>query len=174
MCLEASSLSGSVLETLFKKWDSQEDLQCSSHHKHSHPVYIIQTTGEHTFTQSQTSPQWDVLFVQLMMFLLLLVLLVTTFIVGLQKQGFMASTVAFQEKFSSCFSGTPRAQPVCHNCKQELMHEKWWDHHNTIIAIMTILLICRQRFWFIRGQQCGKRHSWNWRNWFQRVERGRQ
>ncbi|XP_060902571.1 uncharacterized protein si:dkey-103g5.4 [Labrus mixtus] len=41
---QVSTISGSVLETLFIKWDSQGTLQCNSHLNTSHPVYIVQTT----------------------------------------------------------------------------------------------------------------------------------
>ncbi|KAM3615726.1 uncharacterized protein V6R79_006907 [Siganus canaliculatus] len=42
---KVSGISGSVLETVFKQWDSQGNLVCSSHLNSSHPVYIVQTTG---------------------------------------------------------------------------------------------------------------------------------
>ncbi|KAM6987400.1 uncharacterized protein LKV04_010226 [Tautogolabrus adspersus] len=42
---QMSTISGSVLETLFIEWDSQGTLQCNSHLNASHPVYIVQTTG---------------------------------------------------------------------------------------------------------------------------------
>lgn len=45
VCLQVSSVSGSVLETVFERWDPQGTLQCHSHHKSSRPVYIVQTTG---------------------------------------------------------------------------------------------------------------------------------
>ncbi|XP_035765652.1 uncharacterized protein si:dkey-103g5.4 [Neolamprologus brichardi] len=41
---QVSSVSGSVLETIFKQWDSQGNLQCSSQIQSSRPVYIVQTT----------------------------------------------------------------------------------------------------------------------------------
>ncbi|CAG6003331.1 unnamed protein product [Menidia menidia] len=37
-------VSGSVLEMIFKQWDSQGNLQCNSHLSSSRPVYIVQTT----------------------------------------------------------------------------------------------------------------------------------
>ncbi|XP_038154475.1 uncharacterized protein si:dkey-103g5.4 [Cyprinodon tularosa] len=46
---QVSSISGSVLHTVFERWDSQGTLQCSSHHKSSRPVYIVQTTEEGFF-----------------------------------------------------------------------------------------------------------------------------
>lgn len=45
VCVQVSSVSGSVLETIFKQWDSQGNLQCSSQIQSSRPVYIVQTTG---------------------------------------------------------------------------------------------------------------------------------
>ncbi|XP_071353450.1 uncharacterized protein [Trachinotus anak] len=41
---KGSGLSGSVLETLFKQWDSQGTLQCNSHPNSPRPVYIVLTT----------------------------------------------------------------------------------------------------------------------------------
>ncbi|XP_022055821.2 uncharacterized protein si:dkey-103g5.4 isoform X1 [Acanthochromis polyacanthus] len=41
---QVSSVSGSVLVTLFKQWDSQGNLQCNNHLSSSRPVYIVQTT----------------------------------------------------------------------------------------------------------------------------------
>ncbi|XP_039478312.1 uncharacterized protein si:dkey-103g5.4 [Oreochromis aureus] len=41
---QVSSVSGSVLETIFKQWDSHGNLQCSSQIQSSRPVYIVQTT----------------------------------------------------------------------------------------------------------------------------------
>ncbi|KAM7413322.1 hypothetical protein PAMA_020625 [Pampus argenteus] len=38
------SVSSSVLETVFKQWDSQGTLLCNSHLNSAHPVYIVQTT----------------------------------------------------------------------------------------------------------------------------------
>ncbi|KAM6933261.1 uncharacterized protein FYW49_001628 [Xenentodon cancila] len=37
------SVSGSVLETIFKQWDSQGNLQCSSHLNSTRPIHIVQT-----------------------------------------------------------------------------------------------------------------------------------
>ncbi|XP_051254705.1 uncharacterized protein si:dkey-103g5.4 isoform X3 [Dicentrarchus labrax] len=49
---QVSGISGSVLETVFKQWDSQGTLQCKSHLNSLHPVYIVQTTGGAHSTQS--------------------------------------------------------------------------------------------------------------------------
>ncbi|KAG7479263.1 hypothetical protein JOB18_021861 [Solea senegalensis] len=43
---KVSGVSGSLLETAFKQWDSQGNLECNSHHKVSHPVYIVLTTDK--------------------------------------------------------------------------------------------------------------------------------
>lgn len=48
VCLQVSSISGSVLEMFFKQWDSLGNLQCNSHLNSSHSVYIVQTTGGYT------------------------------------------------------------------------------------------------------------------------------
>lgn len=48
VCVQVSGISGSVLETVFKQWDPQGTLLCSSHLNSSHPVYIVQTTGGRT------------------------------------------------------------------------------------------------------------------------------
>ncbi|XP_061576517.1 uncharacterized protein LOC133442524 [Cololabis saira] len=40
---QLSSISGSVLEMIFKQWDPQGNLQCSSHLNSTRPVYIVQT-----------------------------------------------------------------------------------------------------------------------------------
>lgn len=45
---QVSGVSGTVLETLFKQWDSQGTLLCNIHLNSSHPVYIVQTTGGDT------------------------------------------------------------------------------------------------------------------------------
>lgn len=45
VCVQVSGVSGSVLETLFKQWDSQGTPLCSSYLNSSHAVYIVQTTG---------------------------------------------------------------------------------------------------------------------------------
>ncbi|XP_028321414.1 uncharacterized protein LOC114474973 [Gouania willdenowi] len=39
-----SSVSGSTLETLFKQWDSQGNLQCPSQQNSSRPIYIVHTS----------------------------------------------------------------------------------------------------------------------------------
>ncbi|XP_072247735.1 uncharacterized protein [Leuresthes tenuis] len=41
---QVSGVSGSVLEMIFKQWDSRGNLQCNSHPNSSRPVYIVQTT----------------------------------------------------------------------------------------------------------------------------------
>ncbi|GLD57322.1 uncharacterized protein AKAME5_000956100 [Lates japonicus] len=41
---KVSGVSGSVLEMVFKQWDSHGTLQCNSHLNSSRPVYIVQTT----------------------------------------------------------------------------------------------------------------------------------
>ncbi|XP_044059103.1 uncharacterized protein si:dkey-103g5.4 isoform X2 [Siniperca chuatsi] len=41
---QESGISGSMLETVFKQWDSQGTLLCNSHLNSSHPVYIVRTT----------------------------------------------------------------------------------------------------------------------------------
>ncbi|XP_078140393.1 uncharacterized protein LOC144539411 [Centroberyx gerrardi] len=41
---QVSGVSGSVLERVFKHWDSQGTLLCDRHLNSSHPVYIVQTT----------------------------------------------------------------------------------------------------------------------------------
>lgn len=57
VCVQVSGVSSSVLETVFKQWDSQGTLLCNSHLNSAHPVYIVQTTGggahNHTFTRAQ-------------------------------------------------------------------------------------------------------------------------
>ncbi|MEQ2169473.1 hypothetical protein GOODEAATRI_025586, partial [Goodea atripinnis] len=52
VCLQVSSISGSVLKTVFEMWDSQGTLQCHSHHKSLRPVYIVQTTGGDTLSNN--------------------------------------------------------------------------------------------------------------------------
>ncbi|XP_042270426.1 uncharacterized protein si:dkey-103g5.4 [Thunnus maccoyii] len=41
---QVSSISSSVLETVFKQWDSQGTFLCKSHLNSTRPVYIVQTT----------------------------------------------------------------------------------------------------------------------------------
>lgn len=54
VCVQVLSISGSVLETLFKQWDSQGNVQCSSQFQSSRPVYIVQTTGGDADSQRHT------------------------------------------------------------------------------------------------------------------------
>lgn len=48
VCAQVLGISGSMLETIFKQWDSQGTLLCNSHLNSFHPVHIVQTTGGDT------------------------------------------------------------------------------------------------------------------------------
>lgn len=150
VCVQVSSVSGSVLETIFKQWDSQGNLQCSSQIQSSRPVYIVQTTGGDAAAHNAFYVLHFIalqLSLSFSLFLRTLPLSICLLPVWLQMQASLASSAASQRNLSDCFL-TPlnsilRAQLVCHNktifSHHEYTNECMSNFTQVIAAIMRAL-----------------------------------
>lgn len=135
VCMQVSGISGSVLETFFKRWDPQGTLQCNSHTSSSRHVYTVQTTGGDS-THTHTTHKLSVCLFHPFSFKS------ESLVVWLQTQASSASSAASQRSFSSVFlspkNGTLRAQVVWHNkthFEQQQNTNKKWMHDSFYIVI---------------------------------------